>query len=313
MVPVLNDWIAAAEADDLPIYASRDFHPQGHMSFSESGGPWPLHCIQDTDGARFHPDLDLPDSAVVVTKGVRLDQDQNSAFDQTGLATDLKKQHVQRVFVGGLAEDVCVLATALDGRKEGFKVVLIQDATRPVTPEGGVIRPPTDARRRSPTQRLERPGDISWRASEVGKHLRRRLVIHRMNNAPAQSPPADAARTPALSHSRMRHRQVRQVDHQGPVKKDVDVEHSRPIQNRSAHPYTALDFSYLAEQFEHAQPRPHPAHRVNKRRLKSHSDGRGLVQARYSKAGRKFTKSLYRPLKCSRACPQDLIRAPGKP
>ena len=138
VVPILNDWIAAAEADDLPIYASRDFHPQGHMSFSESGGPWPLHCIQDTDGARFHSDLDLPDSAVVVTKGVRLDQDQNSAFDQTGLATDLKKQHVQRVFVGGLAEDVCVLATALDGRREGFEVVLIQNATRPVTPEGGV-------------------------------------------------------------------------------------------------------------------------------------------------------------------------------
>ena len=265
------------------------------MSFDESGGPWPLHCIQDTDGARFHPDLDLPDSAVVVTKGVRLDQDQNSAFDQTGLATDLKKQHVQRVFVGGLAEDVCVLATALDGRKEGFKVVLIQDATRPVTPEGGVIRPPTDARRRSPTQPLERQGHISWRANEGSKHLRRRLVIHRMNNARRNLRQRTQHELPRR-HSRMRHRQVRQVDHQGPVKKDVDVEHSRPIQNRSAHPYTALDFSYLAEQFKHAQPRPHPAHRVDKRRLKSHADGRGLVQARYSKAGRKFTKSLYRPL-----------------
>ena len=73
---------------------------------------------------------------MVVTKGVRLDQDQNSAFDQTGLATELKKHGVERVFVGGLAEDVCVLATALDGRREGFDVVLIEDATRPVTAEG---------------------------------------------------------------------------------------------------------------------------------------------------------------------------------
>lgn len=137
VVPVLNDWIAAAEVGNTPIYASRDYHPLGHMSFDESGGPWPLHCIQDSDGAQFHPDLNLPSDATVVTKGVRLDQDQNSAFDQTGLATELKKHRVERVFVGGLAEDVCVLATALDGRKEGFDVVLIQDATRPVTAEGG--------------------------------------------------------------------------------------------------------------------------------------------------------------------------------
>ena len=138
VVPVLNRWISAAQAEGLPIYASRDFHPKGHMSFDESGGPWPLHCIQDSDGARFHPNLNLPDDATVVTKGVRLDQDQNSAFDQTGLATELRNRDVQRVYVGGLAEDVCVLATALDGRREGFDVVLIQDATRPVTAEGGV-------------------------------------------------------------------------------------------------------------------------------------------------------------------------------
>lgn len=137
VVPVLNGWIGAAEASGLPIYASRDYHPKEHVSFSASGGPWPLHCVQGTDGARFHPDLDLPESAVTVTKGVRLDQDQNSAFDQTGLAADLVKRDVERMFVGGLAEDVCVLATALDGRREGFEVVLIEDATRPVTSAGG--------------------------------------------------------------------------------------------------------------------------------------------------------------------------------
>nr|VFJ97253.1 MAG: nicotinamidase/pyrazinamidase [Candidatus Kentron sp. H]VFJ97747.1 MAG: nicotinamidase/pyrazinamidase [Candidatus Kentron sp. H]VFK03085.1 MAG: nicotinamidase/pyrazinamidase [Candidatus Kentron sp. H] len=136
VVPVINRWISAAVAKSIPIYASRDWHPVEHMSFEPYGGPWPAHCVQDTDGARFHPDLALPDATVKVTKGVRFDQDQNSAFDQTGLAGQLRGNGVKRLWVTGLAEDVCVLATALDGRQEGFEVMLIKDATRPVSCEG---------------------------------------------------------------------------------------------------------------------------------------------------------------------------------
>src|SRR5690606_2098089 len=62
VVPVINHWIAAAAARNVPVYASRDWHPLGHISFKERGGPWPPHCIQDSDGAKFHPDLALPDS-----------------------------------------------------------------------------------------------------------------------------------------------------------------------------------------------------------------------------------------------------------
>lgn len=142
VVPVLNEWIAEAVGCGVPVYASRDWHPMEHVSFIQQGGPWPPHCLQDSEGAGFHPDLKLPASAIKVTKGVRFDQDQNSAFDQTGLAVELRRKGARRLWVGGLAEDVCVLATALDGRKEGFDVVLIGDATRPVTAEGGA-----DARR----------------------------------------------------------------------------------------------------------------------------------------------------------------------
>lgn len=137
VVAVLNHWIEAATAKPIPVFASRDWHPAGHLSFVEQGGQWPPHCIQDSDGARFHPDLKLPDAAVIVTKGVRFDQDQNSAFDQTGLATELQRRGIKHLWVGGLAEDVCVLATVLDARKAGFDVTLIANATRPVTPEGG--------------------------------------------------------------------------------------------------------------------------------------------------------------------------------
>lgn len=133
----LNRWIAAAVAAGVPVFASRDWHPEGHLSFKSEGGPWPPHCLQDSEGAAFHPALELPESVIKITKGVRFDQDQYSAFDQTGLADELGKRNVSRVWVGGLAQDVCVAATALDGRKAGFDVVLIAEATRPVTPEGG--------------------------------------------------------------------------------------------------------------------------------------------------------------------------------
>lgn len=137
VVPVLNRWTAQASEKGLPVYASRDWHPAGHVSFRDQGGSWPPHCIQDTPGAAFHQDLNLPADTVVVTKGVRFDQDQNSAFDQTGLAEEFRRRQVRRVFVGGLALDVCVQASVLDALDEGFEAVLLLSATRPVIAEGG--------------------------------------------------------------------------------------------------------------------------------------------------------------------------------
>jgi nicotinamidase/pyrazinamidase len=137
IVPVLNKWIEAAQTKGIPIYASRDWHPVNHMSFEGHGGKWPPHCIQDSEGAMFHPGLKLPDNVVKITKGVRFDQDQNSAFDQTGFAEQLKRDGVRHLWIGGLALDVCVLTTVLDARRLGFEVHVILEATRSVTIEGG--------------------------------------------------------------------------------------------------------------------------------------------------------------------------------
>jgi nicotinamidase/pyrazinamidase len=137
VVPVLNRWIEAAASMRIPVYASRDWHPADHMSFRTSGGSWPAHCLQDTAGAAFHPALALPAGVVKITKGVRFDKDQYSAFDDTGLAERLRHDGVKRLWVGGLALDVCVMATALDGREKGFRILLLREATRPVTPQGG--------------------------------------------------------------------------------------------------------------------------------------------------------------------------------
>ncbi len=137
VVPALNRCIALALARRVQIYASRDWHPLGHVSFRENGGPWPPHCVQDSEGAQFHPDLELPGSVVKVTKGVRFDHDQNSVFDETGLAYELRRRGILRLWIGGLAEDVCVRASVLDGIESGFAVLVLEDATRPITPEGG--------------------------------------------------------------------------------------------------------------------------------------------------------------------------------
>jgi len=138
VVPVLNRWIEAAIAKGIPVYASRDWHPLRHPSFREQGGDWPPHCIADSDGARFHPDLRLPESTIIITKGVRFDQDQYSVFAETGFSTLLQRDGIKRLWVGGLALDVCVKASVLDALKLGLKVELIQEATRPVTAEGGM-------------------------------------------------------------------------------------------------------------------------------------------------------------------------------
>ena len=137
IVPVLNQWIEAAEKRGIPVYASRDFHPVRHVSFKDQGGQWPPHCIEDSEGAAFHPELKLPDHVVKITKGVRFDQDQLSLFNQTGFAEQLQRDGVKRIWIGGLAQDVCVLETVLDALKAGFDVHVIMKATRPVTPEGG--------------------------------------------------------------------------------------------------------------------------------------------------------------------------------
>lgn len=134
VIPVLNDWIEAAVRMGVPVIASRDWHPVAHCSFQEQGGPWPAHCIQDTPGSAFHPDLQLPADAVIVSKGTAFDRDAYSAFDGTGLAGFLRQKDVRRLWIGGLALDVCVLETVKSACQLGFDTYVIAPATRAVEP-----------------------------------------------------------------------------------------------------------------------------------------------------------------------------------
>jgi nicotinamidase/pyrazinamidase len=132
VVPVLNEWIEDAQRQGIVVYATRDWHPAGHISFKERGGPWPPHCVQGTPGAAFHPGLKLPPGAQVISKATRLDEDAYSAFGGTDLADRLRKAKVHRIWIGGLTQDYCVRETSFDALREGFEVHVIVEGTRAV-------------------------------------------------------------------------------------------------------------------------------------------------------------------------------------
>ena len=136
VVAPLNRLISEFLERGEPVYKSRDWHPRTTKHFAEFGGTWPVHCVQDTRGAAFHPRL-LDDPRVeVVSKGTG-DEDSYSAFDGTTLAEDLRRRGVREVWVGGLATDYCVKNTVLDALREGFRVRALTEAMRAVNLKPG--------------------------------------------------------------------------------------------------------------------------------------------------------------------------------
>ncbi|MCB2102037.1 MAG: bifunctional nicotinamidase/pyrazinamidase [Rhodobacterales bacterium] len=139
---------------------TQDWHPAGHSSFASSHpggqpfgsvtmpyGPqtlWPDHCVQGTPGADFHAGLAATGAELVIRKGFRAPIDSYSAFfenDQTtptGLGGYLRERGFTRLFLTGLATDFCVAFSALDARKLGFDVVLVEDACRAIDLDGSL-------------------------------------------------------------------------------------------------------------------------------------------------------------------------------
>jgi len=138
IIPVLNKYIAQFHSRRLPIYATRDWHPPNHCSFSKQGGVWPSHCVAGTDGAETPKSLALPPETKIVRKGTIPQEEAYSGFEGTQLDEQLKEGGVKRVFVGGLATDYCVFYTVKDALHLGYTVYLLTDAIR------GVNVQPTD-------------------------------------------------------------------------------------------------------------------------------------------------------------------------
>lgn len=137
IIPAINKYIKIFSSKGLPILTSRDWHPKKTVHFRKFGGAWPIHCIQDTKGAAFHPNLRLPKEVILVYKGTDPKNDSYSAFqaqDQngTGLPALLKALAIKELYIGGLATDYCVKFTACDAIRQGFKVKILLDAIKGV-------------------------------------------------------------------------------------------------------------------------------------------------------------------------------------
>jgi nicotinamidase/pyrazinamidase len=165
VVPVLNEYARHFAGAGSPIFATRDWHPANHISFSEQGGIWPPHCVQGTDGASFHPGLELPEGTEIVSKAQEADEESYSGFGGTHLAERLRQQGVERVYIGGLATDYCVKSTVLDALEAGFETYYLADASRGVEVNKGDVAAAEEemAAAGAETARLEQlsrqPGD----------------------------------------------------------------------------------------------------------------------------------------------------------
>jgi nicotinamidase/pyrazinamidase len=156
VVPVAN----RLAQDFSHVVLTQDWHPAQHVSFAANHAGrapfetttlpygeqvlWPVHCVQGTEGAALHRDLNVPHARAVIRKGHHAGVDSYSAFLEadrktpTGLAGYLRDVGVKRVYCCGLATDFCVAWSALDARAAGFETVLIEDASRAIDLNGSL-------------------------------------------------------------------------------------------------------------------------------------------------------------------------------
>jgi nicotinamidase/pyrazinamidase len=140
VVSAMNRYIEQAVKSGMTVYASRDWHPAVTSHFKPYGGPWPVHCVQNTPGAQFHPDLKLPRDVVIVTKGTDPEKPGYSAFDGEvspgkSFLADLRGRGIEHLYIGGLATDYCVRQSVLSALTDKLKVTVLDDAIAGVSEE----------------------------------------------------------------------------------------------------------------------------------------------------------------------------------
>ena len=142
------------------VVLTQDWHPHNHISFADnhpgkqafetialdygSQVLWPSHCVQGTQDAELHPDLNIPTAQLIIRKGFHSDIDSYSAFKEadqktrTGLAAYLNERGIDTVYISGIATDFCVAWTAIDATELGFNTYVIEDATKAIDLNGSL-------------------------------------------------------------------------------------------------------------------------------------------------------------------------------
>jgi len=135
IIEKVNHYCNLFKEQGLPVFATRDWHPENHISFKENGGLWPRHCVQWSRGAEFAEGLELPPETFIINKGDRPELEAYSGFQATVLDELLRERGVKRLFICGVATDYCVKNTALGGLNLGYTVFVLKDAIKGVAPE----------------------------------------------------------------------------------------------------------------------------------------------------------------------------------
>ncbi|MDX1672239.1 MAG: bifunctional nicotinamidase/pyrazinamidase [Balneolaceae bacterium] len=156
VVPNINKLVERFDT----VIQTQDWHPENHNSFASSHPDhepfetievsygeqtlWPDHCVQGSEGADFHPDLNIRKTQLIIRKGFREGIDSYSAFYEndnitpTGLSGYLHERGIDTLYIVGLATDFCVKWSAIDGLKEGFEIYIVKDAVKGIDMEGSV-------------------------------------------------------------------------------------------------------------------------------------------------------------------------------
>lgn len=140
VIPILNKYIDLFSNVDAKIFATRDWHPPNHLSFIDYGGIWPVHCVRNTEGAKFNSSLNLPKKTVIISKATDPNIEAYSGFENTGLLKILKNKEIKRIFIGGLAIDYCVKNTVLDALKFGYITFLLLDGSLGINANSGDVK-----------------------------------------------------------------------------------------------------------------------------------------------------------------------------
>lgn len=139
LLPKVNSVIAAAHEAGWPILFLRDWHPENHASFKAAGGPWPVHCVAHSAGARFHRDLLVPHDAMIVSKGESVEGMGYSPFENEKFEQTLKERSITRLFVVGVALEYCIKSTCIDARDRSFDVIAATNMVASVDQDAAVI------------------------------------------------------------------------------------------------------------------------------------------------------------------------------